>query len=110
MITFQFYSSFAATMLLVVILLNLVLPFVSVSLFSKKDSKSIFTSPSEHDRFLLTKGSNVSFKKARAKREFWLLFLSFMIIIGISRMVEDNASIIAYYSSSTSSSNVDIMF
>lgn len=51
---------------------------------------------------MMRKGGNVTLKDAQKKREFWLLLLTFAIIVGISRMIDENANIIAL-SNSTSS-------
>jgi len=39
--------------------------------------------------------SNVSLSSAKNKQEFWFVFLIFGITIGISRMIDENASLIA---------------
>jgi len=51
----------------------------------------MFPSPSDQDRFIMQKGSDVSFKKVKKSKEFVLLLLTFMILIGVSRMVDENA-------------------
>jgi hypothetical protein len=53
--------------------------------------------PTETDKFMTKKGKSVSFKHAKRKHEFWLFLFSFSILVGISRMVDDNATIIALH-------------
>lgn len=65
----------------------------------------LISTPSETDRFLTSRGKNCSFKNAKNKSEFWLFLFSFSIIIGISRMVDDNATIIAVYNQQTIQNN-----
>ena len=65
----------------------------------------MFPEASEQDRFIMQKGSDVSFKKIKNSKEFILLLLTFMIITGISRMIDENANLIALSNSSTSNTN-----
>ena len=51
------------------------------------------------------KGGNVSFKEAKKSKIFWLSLMTFCIIIGISRMVNDNAIVIALNNSNTYQAN-----
>ena len=105
MITYQFYTSFAAKVLIFLVVLNFVVPLVALTLFKSEKAQSMFPSPSDQDRFIMQKGSDVSFKKVKKSKEFVLLLLTFMIIIGVSRMVDENAQLIALSNSSSSSTN-----
>jgi hypothetical protein len=44
---------------------------------------------------MANKGGNASLNEARRRKEFWLILMSFSIIIGVARMMDDNATIIA---------------
>lgn len=74
-------------------------------MISKTNIGKLFSTPSEADRFMTKKGKNCNLKEARKKPEFWLFLLSFSIIIGVARMVDENATIISLYNSQTAEHN-----
>lgn len=51
--------------------------------------------PSDTDRFMMKKGANCTLREAKNRHEFWLVLFTVTIIIGISRMIDDNAALIA---------------
>jgi hypothetical protein len=87
-------------MLIVIMGFNVLIPVVVISFLGPKDKlkkHKHIGEPSETDRFMINKGGNVTVKEAKKKREFWLALLTFSIIIGISRMIDDNATLIALH-------------
>lgn len=44
---------------------------------------------------MMKKGGCLDFSDAKNKKEFWLVFLTFGIMIGIARMMNENASLVA---------------
>lgn len=82
---------------MVILSLNLLVPVISLSLISEQSMTKILGEPSETDKFMTRKGINCNFKEARKKHEFWLFLMTFSIIIGIARMVNENATIIALH-------------
>lgn len=105
MISYQLDSFWGSRLLLVILALNFLIPVISLSLISRESMNKMLTTPSETDRFLTKKGKNCSFKEAKTKREFWLFLFSFAIIIGIARMVDENATVIALHNSQKASNN-----
>lgn len=78
--------------------LNVLIPVVVVSLLSpgtKTTHNKHITEASETDRFMIEKGGNVTLGEAKKKREFWLALMTFAIVIGISRMIDENATMIS---------------
>lgn len=100
MISYQLDSYWGSRMLLVILSLNFLVPVISFSLIGKESMNKAMVSPSETDRFMTKKGKNVSFSEAKSKPEFWLFLFSFGIMIGIARMVDENATIIALHNAS----------
>ena len=78
-----------------ILALNFLVPVISFSLIAKENLGKALATPSDVDKFMVKKGSNNSFSDAKSKHEFWLFLFSFSIVIGISRMVDDNANLIA---------------
>jgi len=70
-------------------------PVISFSLIGKENLGKQLSAPSDTDKFMTKKGTNTSLGEAKNKQEFWLFLFSFGIIIGISRMVDDNSTVIA---------------
>jgi hypothetical protein len=75
--------------------LNLLVPVIAISLLSSDSSKKSLATPSETDKFVIKKGANADLHEVKQRKEFWLIFLSFSIMTGIARMMNDNAAIIA---------------
>ena len=90
---------------MVIMALNLLVPPISLSMISKSSMTKMISTPSETDRFLSKRGKNCGFKEATKKREFWLFLFTFSIIVGIARMVDENATIIALHNSNKASNN-----
>ncbi len=102
MITFQSGSQWGSVILISVLGLNLIVPVINFSLLAGGDVKlgSVLDLPSETDLFLFNnKGKDRSYSAVKNKQEFWLVFLTFMIIIGISRMMDENAVLISLHNS-----------
>jgi len=78
-----------------VLSLNLFIPVIAISLISPETLKKQIGHPSDIDRFMFKKGANTSYEEARKRQEFWLTLIVFGIVIGIARMMDDNANIIA---------------
>lgn len=81
------------------------MPFIALSLLEKKNIGGVLAKPSETDKFLSGRSKNTSWKNAKNKREFWLFLFSFAIIIGIARMVDENANYIGVYNSKNVENN-----
>jgi MFS family permease len=105
MITFQLESYWGSRFLMIILAFNFLVPVLSFSMMGADSLKKTLGAPNESDRFMRSKGTYCSFKQARSKREFWLILFSFAIIIGISKMMDENATIIALKNSSTTSKN-----
>jgi hypothetical protein len=84
---------------------NFLVPVISFSLISKENLGKALGAPSETDKFMRNKGGNTSLSEAKNKQEFWLFLFSFSIVIGISRMVDDNATVIALSNQGKASAN-----
>jgi hypothetical protein len=90
---------------MVIIALNIAVPIISFSLIGADALKKAMGNPSETDKFMSKKGKHCTFKQARQRREFWLFLIAFSIIIGIAKMMDENATIIALKSTSTADKN-----
>ena len=99
MISYQLDSYWGSRLLLVILTLNFMVPIIAFSLISRQTMNKMMTSPSGIDQFMIKKGKHTTFKQARSKHEFWLFLFTFSIIIGIARMVDENATIIALHNS-----------
>jgi hypothetical protein len=95
MMSYQLDSYWGSRVLLVILALNFLVPVISFSLIDTKNLGKQLASPSDVDKFMTKKGQNNSWSDAKNKQEFWLFLFSFSIMIGIARMVDDNASLIA---------------
>ena len=82
---------------------NILIPIIVIS-FLRSKNKHV-GEPSETDRFMNNKGGNVTVGEAKNKREFWLALFTFSIIIGISRMIDDNATLIALHNQNMYATN-----
>lgn len=96
LISFQQNTYWGSRVLIGVMALNVLIPVIVISFLSGNRDKHI-ANPSDTDRFMMNKGGNVTVKEARKKREFWLALFTFSIIIGIARMMDDNATLIALH-------------
>lgn len=105
MISYQLDSYWGSRLLLFILALNFFIPVITLSLISRDSLNKAVATPSETDRFLSRRGKNCNFKEAKQKREFWLFLFTFSIIIGIARMVDENATIIALHNSQKSENN-----
>lgn len=68
---------------------------ITISLFDKGNMKGHLHGPTETEKYVGRKGGNVSFKEVKKRKEFWLFVLSFAIITGISRMMDENLQIVS---------------
>lgn len=105
LISYQLSSFWGSRVLVFILAINLFIPLISLSIDDQKNIGSALSKPSETDKFLTNRGKNCSFKHAKKKSEFWLFFLTFAIIIGIARMVDENATFIAVYNSKHAENN-----
>jgi len=106
LMSFQLGFSYASTLLLCVLALNLFIPFLIVASMSDKDGISIGAlAPNETDRFLMEKGKNVSASAALKQPQFWYLMFTSAVTIGIARMMDENANYIALYNGDASMRN-----
>ena len=94
-ITMQQYSQWGSIVLSIILFLNLLIPVVAISLINSEAMKKSMGKPSKTDEFLMKKGSSGDLDEAQTNTEFWLLLFSFAIIIGISQMLDENATIMA---------------
>lgn len=97
LISYQLDSYWGSRVLLIVLCLNFLVPLLSLSMVSQQSMNKLISTPGESDRFLSSRGKNRSFKEAQKLSEFWLFLFSFSIIVGLSRMVDQNATIISLY-------------
>lgn len=93
--TFLINTAFGSRLLILVLGVNILLPFISISFLTAKSSNKAIGNVSDTDRFMQTKGKSMSIREAYKKPEFWLVMISFTIIVGIGRMMEDNAQLVA---------------
>jgi hypothetical protein len=96
LMTFQLGSEFGSGLLLAVTALNLVIPGIIVMTMQSGDVSALGgIMPNETDRFLMKKGKNKSVSEAMKQPQFWYLIFTCAITIGISRMMDENASLIS---------------
>jgi hypothetical protein len=75
--------------------LNLAIPLAQVIILKSAFVNKHIDATSETDNFLIRKIADVSFSDAVKRFEFQLLLLVFCISIGLSRMMYDNAVVMA---------------
>lgn len=101
LITFQLDSYWGSRLLMITIAFNIFVPIISFSLLGPDALKKALGLPGDSDKFMMKKGKHVTFKQAREKQEFWLFLFAFSIVIGIAKMVDENATIIALKNTTT---------
>lgn len=94
-VTFLINTSIGARLLIIVLGINVLLPFISMSFLNPGKQHQHIGNPSETDRFMQTKGKYHTFSEVRKTQEFWLVNIAFCIIIGVARMMDDNAQVLA---------------
>lgn len=88
-------TGFGARLLILVLGVNIFLPFIVIACLNPANVKKAIGNVSETDRFMMKKGRSHTLSEAQKKPEFWLVIITFMITVGICRMMEDNAQIVA---------------
>jgi hypothetical protein len=88
-------SSGSSFFTLLVLGLNLAIPLAQVIILKSAFVNKHIDATSETDNFLIRKIADVSFSDAVKRFEFQLLLLVFCISIGLSRMMYDNAVVMA---------------
>lgn len=104
LMSYQLNSYWGSRVLVVILAINLFVPFIALSFANKNVGKEL-ARPSETDKFLSSRGKKCSWKEAKRKNEFWLFLMTFAIIIGIARMVDENATYIGVYNNKTVENN-----
>jgi len=84
-------DSSTAISLLVLAILNLFVPLVLLFLLDPDRIKSLVGEPSDIEKHLADKGVDLSFGEAAQRLDFWYLSICSMIVIGTSRMFNENA-------------------
>lgn len=105
LISYQLNSYWGSRVLIIILAVNLFVPFIALSFAGNKNVGKELAKPSETDKFLSSRSKKCSMKEARRKTEFWLFLMTFAIIIGIARMVDENASYIGVYNNKTVENN-----
>lgn len=96
-ISFQQNTFWGSRALMLIMGINILIPVFVLSFLSKGTKHKHIANPSETDKFMMEKGGNVTVNEAKRRREFWLALFTFAIIIGISRMMNDNSTLIALH-------------
>ena len=105
LMSYQLDSFWGSRILLLILAFNFAVPVISFSLITKDNLGKQLGAPSETDKFMRSKGGNTSLSEAKNKQEFWLFLFGFSILIGISRMVDDNSTVIALSNQGKAQSN-----
>lgn len=91
LMTQQLSTIWGSCALLVILAFNLFIPAIALALINPASLNKSLAAPSEQDQLLSRKGKSIELSAAFAKAEFWLVLFSVAIIIGICKMVEQNA-------------------
>jgi hypothetical protein len=97
----SFSNSGSTFFTLLVLGLNLVVPLVQVIILKSALVNKHLDATSDTDNFLIKKITDVSFSDAISKFETQILLLVFCIVIGLSRMMYDNAVVMGSYTTFT---------
>ena len=81
----------AAIVLTVLVLANLFVPFALLFLLDPERIKRMVGEPSEIEKSLANKGGDLSFAEAAVRLDFWYMAICSMIVIGTSRLFDENA-------------------
>lgn len=81
----------AAIVLTLLVCANLFVPFALLFLLDPERIKSMVGEPSEIEKALSNKGADLSFSEAAVRIDFWYMSFTAMVVIGASRMFDENA-------------------
>lgn len=84
-------DSTAAILLMVIVILNLFVPIAQLLLLNPDRIKAMVGEPSDIEKHLADKGTDISFSDAAQRLDFWYLSFCTMIVIGTSRLFNENA-------------------
>lgn len=96
LMSFMLGTEIGSGLLLFSLVLNFFVPFMIIAQMQNADSGSLLSmSPNETDRFLMDKGKNTSLSSALKQPHFYYLMFTSATTIGIARMMDENATLIA---------------
>lgn len=95
LLSFNLGTQYGSIILLSVTALNLLIPILIVVSMTSGGSSNMPSMPGEQDALLKGKGKNVALTEAFSQPHFWFLMVSVAVSNGISRMMDENANLIA---------------
>ena len=90
-------GSTSAIILVVLILLNLAVPFIILYLLSPDRIKSFVGEPSDIEKKLSNKGADKTIAETFIRLDFWYMAICTMIVTGTSRLFDENAESLAMH-------------
>lgn len=81
----------SALALVVLVLANLLVPILFLCLLSPERIRSLIGEPSDIEKKLAGKGDDLEFSQAAVRLDFWYMGVVSMIVIGASRLFDENA-------------------
>ena len=97
-------SDFTCSIVLsVLILANLLVPISQIFFLDEERIRGIVGEPNETEKKLSNKGKDVSFGEAALRVDFWYIGIVTMIVMGTSRMYEENAEALGLHNEAKTS-------
>ena len=90
-------SSTSAIVMIILVFLNLFVPVALIFMLDPSRIKDLVGEPSDIEKKLSNKGEDLSFSDAAIRIDFWYLSIISMIVIGTSRMFDENCSALALH-------------
>jgi len=84
-------DSSSAIVLIVLIFVNCLVPISLIFLLDADKIKSMVGEPSDIEKKLSNKGNDLTVKEALERIDFWYLGITTMILVGTSRLYDENA-------------------
>ncbi len=84
-------GSTSAIVMIFLTLLNLCVPLLLLCMLNPSKIKELVGEPSDIEKKLSNKGEDLDFKDAAQRIDFWYLSFISMIVIGTSRMFDENS-------------------
>ena len=83
------------------VLLNLFVPFSLLLMLDPDRIKSMVGEPNDIEKHLSNKGKDLSFSEAAQRLDFWYLSFCTMIVVGASRLFDENADALGLHEDKT---------
>ena len=87
----------SATILYSLVAANWLIPIIVIALMDEERIKRIVGEPSEIEKKLSNKGADKTYGEAASRIDFWYMSITSMVMIGTSRMFDENAETLSLH-------------